>query len=110
LGLIGLIRDLGHTVVEARGGAEALTLLADSPDVDVVVSDYKMPRMDGAEFARRLHATRPQLPVLIIIGYTGPRDQVLHPPRLAKPFGQAEVAIALAALVQRHQNVVSLGR
>ena len=109
-GTAEMIRDLGHTVVEARGGAEALTLLADSPDVDVVVSDYKMPRMDGAEFARRLHATRPQLPVLIITGYTGPTDQVLHLPRLAKPFGQAEVAIALAALVQRHQNVVSLGR
>jgi len=109
-GTAEMIRDLGHKVVEARGGAEALTLLADNPDVDVVVSDYKMPRMDGAEFARRLHATRPQLPVLIVTGYTGPTDEVLHLPRLAKPFGQAEVAAALAAVVHGHQNVVSLRR
>jgi signal transduction histidine kinase len=109
-GTAEMIRDLGHRVIEARGGAEALTLLADNPDIDVVVSDYKMPRMDGAEFARRLHATRPQLPVLIVTGYTGPTDEVLHLPRLAKPFGQAEVAAALAALVNGHQNVVSLRR
>lgn len=109
-GTAEMIRDLGHRVIEARGGAEALTLLADNPNIDVVVSDYKMPRMDGAEFARRLHATRPQLPVLIVTGYTGPTDEVLHLPRLAKPFGQAEVAAALAALVNGHQNVVSLRR
>jgi len=109
-GTAEMIRDLGHRVIEARGGAEALTLLADNPDIDVVVSDYKMPRMDGAEFARRLHATRPQLPVLIVTGYTGTTDEVLHLPRLAKPFGQAEVAAALAALVNGHQNVVSLRR
>ena len=74
--------------------------------VDVVVTDYKMPRMDGAELARRLHAWQPHLPVLLITGYTGPTDDVLHLPRLAKPFGQAEVAEALAGLFATDEKVV----
>jgi signal transduction histidine kinase/ActR/RegA family two-component response regulator len=108
IGTAEMIRDLGHQVVEARGGGEALTTLADNPEIDVVISDYKMPRMDGAELARRLHASHPHLPILIITGYTGTTDDVLHLPRLAKPFGQAEIAAALAALTEENQNVVSL--
>jgi signal transduction histidine kinase/ActR/RegA family two-component response regulator len=94
-----MIRDLGHQVTEAESGAEALALLAEGFAPDAIVTDYKMPRMDGAELARRLQADYPQLPILIITGYTGTTDDVLHLPRLAKPFGQAELAAALAALV-----------
>jgi CheY-like chemotaxis protein len=107
VGTAEMIRDLGHEVVEARGGGEALALLATNSNVDVVISDYKMPRMDGAEFARRLKATHPRLPLLIVTGYTGPSDEVLHLPRLSKPFGQAEMAAALAALIEDDQKVVS---
>ncbi|HEY0413828.1 MAG TPA: ATP-binding protein [Allosphingosinicella sp.] len=110
LGTGEMIRDLGHVVAEAAGGAEALALLADGFDADIVVTDYKMPRMDGAELARRLQAAHPALPILIITGYTGTTDNVLHLPRLAKPFGQAEIAAALASLVGRDDKVVRLTR
>jgi CheY-like chemotaxis protein len=73
---------------------------------DVVVTDYKMPRMDGAELSRRLEADHPSLPVLIITGYTGTTDDVLHLPRLAKPFGRAEIGGALNALVGPDDKVV----
>ena len=49
-----MIRDLGHQVMEAGSGAEALDELARGLEVDVVITDYKMPRMDGAELARRI--------------------------------------------------------
>ncbi|MBB6124848.1 ATP-binding protein [Sphingobium subterraneum] len=109
-GTAEMIRYLGHNVIEARGGAEALTLLADAAEVDVVITDYKMPRMDGAELSRRLKDQYPQLPVLIITGYTGTTDDVLHLPRLAKPFGQSEIAAALAALTVENDSLVSLRR
>jgi CheY-like chemotaxis protein len=80
IGTAEMIRDLSHTVVEAGGGAEALDLLAGGLAPDVVVTDYKMPRMDGAELSRRLEADHPSLPVLIITGHTGTTDDVLHLP------------------------------
>jgi signal transduction histidine kinase/ActR/RegA family two-component response regulator len=110
VGTAEMIRDLGHRVVEAEGGAEALATLAGSPAFDVVVTDYKMPRMDGAELARRLRAAHPSLPILIITGYTGTTDEVLHLPRLSKPFGRAEIGAALAALVSEDEKVVRLPR
>jgi signal transduction histidine kinase/ActR/RegA family two-component response regulator len=109
-GTAEMIRDLGHHVEEADGGAEALALLAGGTVPDVVVTDYKMPRMDGAELSRRLQAVHPSLPILIITGYTGTTDDVLHLPRLSKPFGRAEIGAALAALVAADTKVVRLPR
>ena len=109
-GTAEMIRDLGHDVLEAGGGPEALSLLADGAEPDIVVTDYKMPRMDGAELSRRLQEAHPALPILIITGYTGTTDDVLHLPRLAKPFGRAEIGAALARLVAGDENVVRLPR
>jgi CheY-like chemotaxis protein len=105
-GTAEMLRDLGHTVHEADGGAEALAKLADGLQVDAVVSDYMMPRMNGAELARRLGELYPDLPILIITGYAGSGLE-LRRPQLAKPFRQADLAAALDALVSPG-NVVRL--
>ncbi|HMC91665.1 MAG TPA: hybrid sensor histidine kinase/response regulator, partial [Allosphingosinicella sp.] len=60
--------------------------------------------------ARRIQQGHPALPILIITGYTGTTDDVLHLPRLAKPFGQAAIAGALAALVGADEKIVRLPR
>ena len=62
--------------------------------------------MDGGALSRRISKTRPDLPVLLITGYTGPTDDVLHLPRLAKPFGQAEIAEALGDVIAGDEKVV----
>jgi PAS domain S-box-containing protein len=98
-GTAAMLRELGHCVVEAGGGAEALEKLQGGLRVDVVVTDYKMPRMDGAELARRLHRSQPLLPVLLITGYSGQAEDTHGLSRLAKPFRQADIAGALAELV-----------
>jgi CheY-like chemotaxis protein len=101
-----MIRDLGHHVEEAGGGAEGLARLEDGLSVDVVVTDYMMPGMDGGALARRIAQTLPEVPVLLITGYTGPTDDILHLPRLAKPFGQADIAEALGGLFADDETVV----
>jgi len=101
-----MIRDLGHRVEEAGGAAEGLARLEDGLPVDVVITDYMMPGMDGGALARRIAQTQPDVPVLLITGYTGPSDEVLHLPRLAKPFGQAEIAEALGSLFAGDEKVV----
>jgi CheY-like chemotaxis protein len=104
-----MIRDLGHQVVEAASGAEGLAKLADGLEVDAVISDYKMPRMNGAELARRVRELHPRTAMLIITGYTGTADDLPKGfPRLAKPFNQADIAHALAALIGVDDKVVRL--
>ncbi len=58
----------GYAVIAASDGAEALGRLA-SEDYDVVFTDIKMPGMDGLEVAKRIKASRPWLPVVIVTGY-----------------------------------------
>jgi len=103
-----MIRDLGHSVTDAVGAIDALTLLADGLEADVVVTDYMMPGMDGGELARRLAQTYPHIAVLLITGYTGLTRDVMHLPRLSKPFGRAEMGAALASLFADDDRVVRL--
>ncbi|WP_380872335.1 histidine kinase [Sphingomonas sp. DBB INV C78] len=104
-----MIRDLGHFVAEAASGSEGLAKLTEGLEVDVVISDYKMPRMNGAELAKRVRELRPQTALLIITGYTGTAvDLPKHLARLAKPFNQSDIANALGALVDVDDKIVRL--
>lgn len=94
-GTAEMLRHLGHRVVEAEGGAEALALLSTERAVEAVVTDYKMPRMDGGDLAKRIRVDRPGMPILLISGYTGAADPIDGLARLDKPFGLAELAEAL---------------
>lgn len=98
-GTAEMLREIGHEVHQAAGGAQALGLLAQGLKVDAIVSDYMMPRMNGSEFAERLREQYAELPVMIITGYAG-GDLDLQLPQLAKPFRQADLAAALNQLVE----------
>jgi CheY-like chemotaxis protein len=104
-----MLREIGHAVVEASGGADALAKLP-SRAFDAVVTDYKMPHMDGAALAERIRAIRPDMPLLLITGYTGAGESAPDLPRLDKPFRRVDLARALEQVVDPHRNVVSLRR
>lgn len=95
-GTAEMLRHLGHSVTEVGSGGEALVTLATDPGIDVVVTDYKMPRMDGAALAQQVRARRPDIPVILISGYTGAADPIDGLPRLNKPFGLTDLAAILA--------------
>jgi CheY-like chemotaxis protein len=87
-----LLRQGGYELIEAGSGAEALELLAQSPeDVSLLVTDLRMPEMNGEELARQALVARPGLRVLFVTGYSS--DAVaaatLAPDRIAvleKPY------------------------
>jgi PAS domain S-box-containing protein len=108
-GTAAMLRELGHRVVEVGGAGEALEKLQDGLQIDVVVTDYKMPRMDGAELARRLRRVQPALPVLLITGYSGHADDTRGLSRLAKPFRQADIAAALEELMPSASAAITVG-
>jgi len=57
----------GHQVVEASNGREAVELLGEQ-DFDLIVSDVRMPDMDGVELLRAIHERDADLPVVLITG------------------------------------------
>jgi len=93
-----MLEDLGHSVLEATSGAEALVILR-REGVDLVITDQAMPRMTGVQLLETLRAEWPGLPVILATGYAelpGGAGEGL--PRLNKPFSEQELARAIATL------------
>src|SRR5689334_9844927 len=63
-----VLEELGHRIVTAASGSEALEQFA-AHKFDLIVTDYKMPRMDGLELISRLRKQSPGLPIVLISGY-----------------------------------------
>jgi CheY-like chemotaxis protein len=93
-----MLMDLGYTVVEAGSAEEALRLVEEGLDPDILVTDHLMPGKTGVELARDLRSFRPELPVLIISGYAEAEGIGSDINRLTKPFRNAELAASLSSL------------
>jgi PAS domain S-box-containing protein len=98
-----LLRDLGHSVVEASDGPAVISLLrADPGCCELLITDYAMPRVSGAEVIRQGRALRPGLPAIIITGYADAQSISRRPEDvlvLAKPFTADQLTAAVAASV-----------
>lgn len=95
-----MLEDLGHTVMEAGSAIAALDLLNTEPDLDLVITDYAMPAMTGAELAAHIRQIRPNLPVILASGFVDFAEG-LDPtlPRLAKPYTQTEMMGLISAVL-----------
>ena len=96
------LRELGYAVTEADGGAAALAAVAEERP-DLVILDFVMPGMDGAETARELAASHPDLPVVFSTGHgalralrdaAGDEASILQ-----KPFTLAELDALLSRIL-----------
>jgi CheY-like chemotaxis protein len=91
-----LLEDLGHEVIEASCGQQALDLLSSGTTVDVVVTDQAMPGMTGVQVATAIGERWPMLPVILATGYAElAPESAPGLPRLSKPFRQQALAQAL---------------
>ncbi len=96
-----LLQDFGHTVAEASDGPEVLNLLKqDACGYDLIISDYAMPHMSGAEVIERGRLIRKDLPGIIITGYADAQSISRRPDDvlvLSKPFTPEQLQAAIAA-------------
>jgi CheY-like chemotaxis protein len=101
---IGMLEDLGYSVLSAATGRAALEIVRADTVLDLVFSDVVMPDgMSGVELARKVGSLRPSLPVLLTSGYTAQRvipetpagEQAL----LKKPFSQADLSVAIRKMM-----------
>ena len=100
--------DAGFGVYEAADGAEALNLVHDgTADLDIVLTDIVMPRLNGVQLLQSLSTLRPDLPVILMSGYgtTQLAERGIASPCgvLSKPFSTdtlvAEVRRCLRSLL-----------
>ncbi|WP_375196535.1 PAS domain S-box protein [Sphingobium sp.] len=103
----GMLEELGHTVFQAGSGIDALRTL-EQGSVDLVITDYAMPGMNGAQLADEIEERLPGLPVVIITGFAELPPHMTSRPRLDKPFKQAQLARIVTAVTQGSQRVVRL--
>jgi CheY-like chemotaxis protein len=99
--LSAALEGIGHRVLLAQDGPEGLLKLQTSTP-DLVLLDYAMPLMHGAEVARAARVSHPELPIVFVTGYAE-SDQLeaalgRDAPVLRKPFTVAQ----LAAVLDRH--------
>jgi CheY-like chemotaxis protein/two-component sensor histidine kinase len=100
-GAAAMLEAIGHTVVQMASATRALERIASGDGFNVLVTDQRMPCMTGIELIRRARSLKPDLPAVLITGYTGaiePGASAL--PVLAKPFRAAELARAVAEAVK----------
>jgi CheY-like chemotaxis protein len=97
------LRSLGYEVRDVCDGAEALLAL-DERRFDLLLADFAMPGMNGAEVARAAQLKHPGIPVLIVSGYANSAavEAALGTARqLRKPFDMAELGAAVAETLKK---------
>jgi CheY-like chemotaxis protein len=88
-----VLEEVGHKIVAATSGADALEHFA-KQKFDLVVTDYKMPRMDGLELIARLRRLAPDLPIVMVSGFVD-------------ALGMNETSTGADAVIQKSANEVS---
>jgi CheY-like chemotaxis protein len=106
--LVETLQTFGYHVLEAEDGYAGLSVLAKSSP-HLVIVDYAMPGLTGAEMVRELRLKRPNLPILFASGYaeTAAVEEVLdeNTSVLRKPFEIPKLREIISKLLQRSQAI-----
>lgn len=96
-----LLEDLGHQVIVAHSGDSALSILRQKRSIDLLITDYAMPQMNGVQLANAAREIRPGLPILLASGFAElPNSLDGDVSRINKPFRQDLLSEQVGRLVQ----------
>jgi len=106
---VDMLEDLGHEVIEANSGDRALEILQQDRAIDLLLTDYSMPRMNGAQLAAAARQIRPELPVLLATGYAElPTASGKALPKIGKPYQQDQLAMEIKRVLKESARPQSL--
>jgi CheY-like chemotaxis protein len=88
-----VLEEFGHKVTTAVSGQEALECFG-SETFNLVITDYKMPRMNGIEFIERVRKQKTEIPIILISGF-------------AEPLGLNESNTGADIVIQKSSNEVT---
>lgn len=94
-----MLDELGHDVTEASSGRQALGILVDHGAFDLVITDFRMPDMDGMQLIDEARKIVLGMKAILMTGYDAddPRFAGLDAASLSKPFGLSELEAAMRA-------------
>jgi len=104
-----LLSEEGYEVITTEGGEEALKLL-DGHDLDLIITDMKMPGMDGMALMEAVHQRLPDLPVIMMTAY-GTVEKAVEAMKkgafdyIMKPFKNEELKLTIRKAVDHYQLV-----
>jgi DNA-binding response OmpR family regulator len=94
-----ILEDAGFKTIQAPGGPGALALATSSVEhIDLLLTDIRMPSMNGPDLAVRLTALSPSTAVLLMSGESKQMVDKLGYPSIQKPFSPDELIAAVKAL------------
>ena len=104
-GLVDLLQGAGHTV-DAVGDGMTATQRGLDPELDLILLDLMLPKLDGIEVCRRLRKARPGLPILMLTARGSEEDKVHGlnvgaDDYVTKPFGARELLARVDAMARR---------
>jgi CheY-like chemotaxis protein len=103
---VEILEEWGFQVFAASDGAEALELLKANSDIALIISDIRMPRMDGYALVEASLIFRPNLKVILMSGYAHDPPSAIVGRRLKtfhKPFNIEELCAAADEVLAEHR-------
>jgi CheY-like chemotaxis protein len=100
-----MLGNAGYRVYTAADGREALALLAQSGQVDVIVTDVRMPYVNGYDLAAQLSEDYPHVPIVFMSGFDIHLGSLALPgPVLPKPFRADQLTDCVERLLRPRQS------
>ena len=92
---IDMVEQIGFATAEAGDGAEALAILQQDDDIEILLTDLGLPGMNGRQLVQEARRLKPELKVIIASGYStekeaggAPKDNIAF---LTKPFDMQQL-------------------
>lgn len=104
--VVETLRSCGHSVWEAADGQTALELVGDCPGLALIVSDIRLPRLDGFSLARSARQLRPNLGLLFLTGYVRaqPPEDLSPVVIIRKPFDPEHLVKQVATILDTQRT------
>ncbi len=101
----GYLERAGHSAEHAADGATALKLVDTDPP-DLIVLDIMLPEVDGLEVCRRVRATHPRLPIIMLTALGEAEDRIAGlevgaDDYVTKPFSPRELVLRIDSVLRR---------
>ncbi|PGH58614.1 hypothetical protein CRT60_05600 [Azospirillum palustre] len=108
LAMAFVLESEGYRVTVACNGAEAVEADVDDP-ADILITDMRMPVMDGAALIRTIRERRPELPIIVVSGFSEhlPRPEPGRLVVMRKPYDVTAMAPAITALLSAEAGSAS---
>ncbi|NNE98842.1 MAG: PAS domain S-box protein [Pyrinomonadaceae bacterium] len=105
-----VLESLGYTIIDAKDGEQAIEVAKSyENEINLLLTDVVMPKMNGKELAKKLKDVHPELSVLFMSGYTddimsrhGVLEEDVH--FLGKPFTPMTLAVKVREAIEAHES------